>query len=62
MFRLNPTVRRGVSSDLPEVGFGYATLEDARRAAFSLARRDLVTSVMITRDDVPPRFVEWAVY
>jgi hypothetical protein len=59
MFRLIATVKRGVASDLDELGSGYATLEDARQAARALGRRELVTSVMITRDDIPPTFVEW---
>jgi hypothetical protein len=62
MFRLVATVKRGVSSDLDEVLTPYRTLEDAREAARSLSHSDVVANVMITRDDVPPTFVEWAVY
>ena len=62
MFRLIATVKRGVSSDLDEVLTPYNTLDDARQAAQSLSRWDVVATVMITRDDVPPTFVEWAVY
>jgi hypothetical protein len=59
MFRLIATVKRGVASDLDEVSTPYSTLDEAREAALSLSRFDVVTSVMITRDDA---FVEWAVY
>jgi hypothetical protein len=62
MFRLIATVKRGVSSDLDEVSTPYSTLDEARQAAQSLSRSDVVATVMITRDDVPPTFVEWAVY
>lgn len=62
MFRLIATVKRGVASDLNETGVSYCTLEDARDAARALARRELVTNVMITRDDIPPTFVEWVIY
>ena len=62
MFRLIATVKRGVSSDLEEVLTPYNTLDEARQAAQSLSKCDVVATVMITRDDVPPTFVEWAVY
>jgi len=62
MFRLVANVKRGVSSDLEEVGASYDTLDHAREAARALSRRELVTTVMITTDQVPPAFVEWAVY
>jgi hypothetical protein len=62
MFRLIATVKRGISSDLDEAGLSYRTIEDARQAALALSRRELVTSIMITDDGIPPAFVEWAVY
>ncbi len=62
MFRLIATVKRGISSDLDEVLTAYSTLDDAREAARSLSRSDVIATVMITRDDVPPTFVEWVVY
>jgi hypothetical protein len=62
MFRLNARVKRGVASDLAEVGLSYSTVEEARDAAVALSRRDVVTSVMIITDDVPPTFVEWVIY
>jgi hypothetical protein len=62
MFRLIATVKRGVSSDLDEMSVSYCTLDDAREAARALSRRELVTNVMIARDDIPPTFVEWVVY
>jgi hypothetical protein len=62
MFRLVATVKRGVSSDLDEAGMAYNTLEEARTAARLLSHHELVTGVMITRDDIPPTFVEWVVY
>jgi hypothetical protein len=62
MFRLIPTLKQGVGTDLEEVGIAYETLEDARRAAQSLAREDVVLHVMIVREDVLPQFVEWASY
>jgi hypothetical protein len=62
MFRLNVRVKRGVASDLDEAGLRYDTLEHAREAARLLSRHDVVTSVMIITDDVPPAFVEWVIY
>ena len=62
MFRLIPTLKQGVGTDLEEVGVLYETLEDARRAAQSLAKHDVVLHVLIAREDVPPHFVEWASY
>lgn len=62
MFRLIATLKRGVGSDLDEVGVLYDTLEAARQAAQSLARHDVVSHVMIAREGVPPAFVEWAFY
>ena len=62
MFRLIATLKRGVGSDLDEVGVLYETLEDARQAAQSLARHDVVSHVMIAREGVPPEFVEWVFY
>jgi hypothetical protein len=62
MFRLIATLKRGVGSDLDEVGLLYNTLEDARAAARSLAEHEIVMHVLIAREDVPPSFVEWAVY
>lgn len=62
MYRLIATVKRGVASDLDEVRSCYDTLDHAREAARRLSRLELITSVMITTDDVPPMFVEWAVY
>jgi hypothetical protein len=62
MFRLIATLKRGVATDLEEVGVLYETLEDARRAAQALSHYDVVLHVMIAREAVPPEFVEWAVY
>jgi hypothetical protein len=62
MFRLIATLKRGVGSDLDEVGVLYATLEDARTAARALAEHEIVMHVLIAQEGVPPRFVEWAVY
>jgi hypothetical protein len=62
MFRLIATVKRGVASNLDEVLTSYSTLDAAREAARALSQHDIVATVMITRDDVPPTFVEWAVY
>jgi hypothetical protein len=62
MFRLIATVKRGIASDLDEAGLSYRTIEAAREAALALSRRELVTSIMITDDSIPPAFVEWAVY
>ena len=59
MFRLIATVKRGVSSDLDEVLTPYHTLDDARQAAQSLSRCDVVATVMITRDDVLARIARW---
>jgi hypothetical protein len=62
MFRLVATVKRGIASDLDEVGVPYSTLDEARDAARALSSHELITSIMITDDAVPPSFVEWAVY
>jgi hypothetical protein len=62
MFRLIATLKRGVGSDLDEVGVLYNTLEEARVAARALAEREIVLHVMIATEAVPPSFVEWAVY
>jgi hypothetical protein len=62
MFRLIATVKQGVASDLEELGVDYGSIEDARAAAVLLGRHENVTKVMIARADVPPRFVEWAIY
>jgi len=62
MFRLIATLKQGVGSDLEELGVLYGTLEDARRAAQAVGRYGVVSHVMIAREGVPPRFVEWAVY
>jgi hypothetical protein len=61
-FRLIATVKRGVACDLDELAQCYSTLDEAREAARALGRHELVTHVMITRDDVPPTFVEWIIY
>jgi hypothetical protein len=62
MFRLIATVKRGVASDLDEMLTSYSTLDAAREAALSLGQHEIVATVMIARDDVPPTFVEWVVY
>jgi len=62
MFRLVAIVKRGVASDLDEVGMSYSTLDDAHHAASALSRRDVIASIMIIDDSIPPTFVEWAVY
>ncbi|HJZ70608.1 MAG TPA: hypothetical protein VKE51_02655 [Vicinamibacterales bacterium] len=62
MFRLVAIVKRGVGSDLDEVGMSYSTLDDAHHAASALSRRDVIASIMIIDDSIPPTFVEWAVY
>jgi hypothetical protein len=62
MYRLIATLKQGVGSDLDELGVLYATLEDARRAAQSAARHDVISHIMIAREAVPPRFVEWVRY
>jgi hypothetical protein len=62
MYRLIATLKRGVGSDLDEVGVLYETLDEARAAAQALAQHEIVTHVMIAREGVPPEFVEWAVY
>jgi hypothetical protein len=62
VYRLIATLRQGVGSDLEELGALYATLEDARRAAQSLASHDVILHIMIAREGVPPEFVEWVRY
>jgi hypothetical protein len=62
MFRLITTVKRGVASDLDGALGSYETLDAAREAAQSLGKHEIVSTVMITSDEVPPSFVEWAVY
>jgi hypothetical protein len=62
MYRLIATLKRGVGTDLDELGVLYDTLEQARTAAHALAEHEIVTHVLIAREGVPPEFVEWAVY
>jgi hypothetical protein len=62
MFRLITTVKRGVASDLDGALGSYETLDAAREAAQALGKQEIVATVMITSDEMPPSFVEWAVY
>jgi hypothetical protein len=59
MFRLIPSIKRGCAPNVAGVWTPYQTLDVARAAARSLMRDERVIRVMITRDDVPPTFVEW---
>jgi hypothetical protein len=61
MFRLITIVKRGTASDLAEEWIRYPTLDEARACAKALSRDERVGRIVIVSDDeVPARFVEWA--
>jgi hypothetical protein len=59
MFRLVTTVKRGSASTIRPTWSCYATIEEARTAAAAVLREERVQRVMIVRDEIPGRFVEW---
>jgi hypothetical protein len=58
-FRLQPIMRQGTASSIPETWIRFASLEDARRATKQVYHDDRVLRVLIVTGDAPPRFVEW---
>jgi hypothetical protein len=58
-FRLQPIMRQGTASSIPETWIRFASLEDARRATKQMYQDDRVLRVLVVTNDVPPRFVEW---
>jgi hypothetical protein len=59
MFRLVPTMRRGSATALPQASALYASIEAARVGAAELLREDRILKVMIVRNGLMSRFVEW---
>ena len=59
MFRLITAVRRGTASSYPAAWARYDTLEAARAGAAVLLREERVTYVIILRNGLEARFVEW---
>jgi hypothetical protein len=60
MFRLITTVKRGTASDLAPAWARYPTIEAARAGASALLREERVLRVMIVRNEIARRFVEWS--
>lgn len=58
-FRLVTYVRRGSASTYPAASAPYETLDAARAAAAALLREDRVTHVIIVRNGLERKFVEW---
>jgi hypothetical protein len=58
-FRVQPIMRQGTASSIPETWEKYGTLESARAAVKQAYHDDRVLRMYIVSDDVPPRFVEW---
>ncbi|MGE0704730.1 MAG: hypothetical protein AB7P22_12425 [Vicinamibacterales bacterium] len=52
-------MRRGTSTGIDTAGARYSTLEAARIGAATVLRDDRVLRVAITRNEIPPAFVEW---
>ena len=59
LFRIQPIMRQGTASSIPETWAVYETLENARAAVKQAYHDDRVLRMYIVSDDVPPRFVEW---
>ena len=59
VFRVQPIMRQGTASSIPETWETYGTLESARAAVKHAYHDDRVLRMYIVSDDVPPRFVEW---
>jgi hypothetical protein len=58
-FRVQPIMRQGTASSIPETWEKYGTLESARAAVKHAYHDDRVLRMYIVSDEVPPRFVEW---
>ena len=59
-FRLQPIMRQGTASSIPETWLHFPTVEDARQLVKQMYQDDRVLRVFIVTDEAPPRFVEWA--
>lgn len=57
-FRLQPTMKQGTPSSIPEASVHYRSIEDAREAAKEMYHDDRVLRVMLVADS-PGTFVEW---
>lgn len=58
-FRLQPIMRQGTASSIPETWLHFPTVEDARQLVKQMYQDDRVLRVFIVTDEAPPRFVEW---
>ena len=58
-FRLQPIMRQGTPSSIPETWLHFPTVEDARQLVKQMYQDDRVLRVFIVTDEAPPRFVEW---
>jgi hypothetical protein len=52
-------MRRGSATALPQASALYASIEAARVGAAELLREDRILKVMIVRNGLMSRFVEW---
>jgi hypothetical protein len=58
-FRLQPIMRQGTASSIPETWLRFASVEDARKVVKQMYQDDRVLRAFIVTDEAPPRFVEW---
>ena len=58
-FRLQPIMRQGTPSSIPETWTHYSTVTEARLAVKSMYHDDRVLRAFIVTDEAPPHFVEW---
>ena len=58
-FRLQPIMRQGTASSIPETWLRFASVEDARKAVKEMYHDDRVLRAFIVTDEAPARFVEW---
>lgn len=58
-FRLQPIMRQGTASSIPETWLHFPTVEDARQLVKQMYQDDRVLRVFIVTDEAPPSFVEW---
>jgi hypothetical protein len=59
MFRLVPSMRRGLASGRCQASSRYVSVEAAHAGANELLREDRVLRVVVERNPIPQSFVEW---